>query len=68
VCSDAVAYIDPYDEEDIAKKIDLLLSDENLQEELRLKGFARSQHFTWEKSAAKLIKTIQKVALPSQFK
>ena len=68
VCSDAVAYIDPYDEEEIAKKIDLLLSDEDLREELRHKGFARSQQFTWEKSAAKLIRTIQEVASPSQFR
>ena len=51
VCQDAVVYCDPHDAEDIKEKIELVLKDTLLQEELIQKGLKRASMFTWEKSA-----------------
>jgi glycosyltransferase involved in cell wall biosynthesis len=61
VCGDAALYIDPYSPEDIAEKIKLLLSDDNLREELRRKGLERAKLFSWEKCAKEMIKVIEEV-------
>ena len=51
VCQDAALYFDPFDINDIASKIKLLLKDEKLFKQLIKKGFKRASEFTWEKSA-----------------
>ena len=51
VGGDAVIYCNPYDVGDICNKIKMLLTDENLQRELKIKGVKRAKQFTWEKSA-----------------
>lgn len=53
VCGDAALYADPYDVNDILKKIEFLLTDEGERERLIKKGLERVKHFTWEKSAKK---------------
>jgi glycosyltransferase involved in cell wall biosynthesis len=57
--SDSVVYCNPYKVEDIKEKIELVLSNEDLQNELRIKGFENIKRFSWEKSAKKIIKTIE---------
>ncbi len=61
VCGDASLYIDPNDIEDIAKKIDMLLLDNDLQNKLIQKGIERVKKFTWEKSALKHKEVFEKV-------
>ncbi len=59
VCGDAAIYCDPYSVEDIANKIELLLADKNLQQQMRLKGIERAKTFTWEKAAQQTITIIK---------
>lgn len=51
VGGDAVVYCDPYNIQDIKEKIELVLNDASLQEELKVKGLERAQSFSWDKSA-----------------
>lgn len=51
VCQDAAIYCDPYDTADIKQKIELVLGDEALQNELIDKGIKRASEFSWQKSA-----------------
>lgn len=51
VSEDAAMYVDPYDEEDIARKINELLENESLRKELQLKGLEQIKKYSWEKSA-----------------
>ena len=56
VGGDAVVYCDPNVVNDIAKKIEIVLSDEKLQQEMTEKGLQRAKQFTWEKAAQKHIR------------
>ena len=56
---DSVVYCDPYSVEDIKEKIALVLNDESLQSELRIKGFENIKRFSWEESAKKVINIIE---------
>lgn len=58
---DSVVYCDPYNVEDIAEKIKMVLEDEPLQNELRVKGFENIKRFSWEKSAKKIIEVIERL-------
>jgi len=59
VSGDAVVYCDPNDINDIKDKIEMVLDDENLQEELRQKGLQRAKEFSWEQSALEHIKVFE---------
>lgn len=61
VCGDAALYVDPYNPDDIATKIKILLSDDNLREELSRKGLERAKLFSWEKCAKEIMKIIEEV-------
>jgi len=61
VGGDAVVYCNPNDINDIKDKIEMVLDDEKLQEELRQKGLQRAKEFSWEKSASKHIEVFQEV-------
>lgn len=63
VCGDAALYCDPYSAEDIAKKVQLLIENKNLREQLRLKGFEQAKKFSWERCALKTCKVIEEVIL-----
>ena len=56
---DSVVYCNPYDIEDIKEKIELVLGNDRLQEELVEKGFENIKRFSWEKSAQEIIKIIE---------
>nr|MBC7245819.1 glycosyltransferase family 4 protein [Chloroflexota bacterium] len=51
VVGDAALLVDPYDVEALAEAMHRVLHDPALCEELRQKGLARAQQFTWEKAA-----------------
>lgn len=56
---DSVVYCNPYDVNDIREKIELVLNNENLQNDLRVKGFENIKRFSWENSANRIIKIIE---------
>jgi glycosyltransferase involved in cell wall biosynthesis len=46
VCGEAALYIDPYNVDDMAEKIDAMLSDEKLRQSLRAKGDEQLARFS----------------------
>ena len=58
---DSVVYCDPYDVNDIREKIELVLNDKNLQNDLKIKGFENIKRFSWEESARKIIEVIERL-------
>ena len=61
VGSDAAIYSNPYNIEDIKDKIELLLNDVILQQNMISKGLERVKEFTWEQSAQKHIKLFEEL-------
>src|SRR6266571_2076060 len=61
IAGDAAVLIDPHNTGQIARAMLQLLESEQLREELRQKGFARAQHFTWPKAASKMLSVYQKL-------
>lgn len=59
ICGDAALYCDPYDINDIAKKIKLLSQDSNLRKELSEKGKQRVLQFNKENTMKKLLATLK---------
>jgi glycosyltransferase involved in cell wall biosynthesis len=47
-CGDAALYVNPTDTAELTEKMSLLLSDPNLHEELRQKGFEQVKKFSWK--------------------
>lgn len=56
VGGDAVLLFDPYDTDDIAAKMRMVLENENLRQELIHKGQLRLKDFSWQKTAEQLLK------------
>ena len=54
VTGDAAVLIDPYDPAAIADGIHRVLTDETLRRDLRTKGLARAQQFSWEQSVRRV--------------
>jgi glycosyltransferase involved in cell wall biosynthesis len=61
VAGDAAVLIDPHNNDQIAKAMLQVLENEQLRHELRQKGYARAQNFTWPKSASKMLSVYQKL-------
>jgi len=55
----SVIYCNPYDIVDIKEKIELVLDDDELQSDLRRRGFENIKRFSWEKSANKIIEIVK---------
>jgi len=53
-----VVYFDPTNSEELVEKINLILSNQKLVEDLRKDGQAHAQTFTWEKAAKQLVEII----------
>lgn len=51
VYADAALYVDPFSVDDIAEKIDNVLTDKKLRNNLIKRGYERSRFFSWEKMA-----------------
>lgn len=59
VCRDSALYCSPYDTNDIAEKIQLLISKPELAEDLKEKGFANFMRYSWESSAMQLAQVLR---------
>ncbi len=55
VVGDAALLVDPHKNGELSHAITRVLEDRALQEELRLKGYARARQFTWAESARKML-------------
>jgi glycosyltransferase involved in cell wall biosynthesis len=61
VTGNAVVLIDPHNTGQIARAMLQVLESEQLREELKQKGYAQAQHFTWSKAASKMLSVYQKL-------
>ena len=61
VVGDAALTVDPHSTDELAQAITRLLNDEALRTELRQKGYARAQLFTWPEAARKMLGVYQKL-------
>jgi glycosyltransferase involved in cell wall biosynthesis len=61
VGGEAVIYCNPYDINDIKEKIEFVLKDASLQQEMIKKGLERAQLFSWDKSAQEHMKVFEEV-------
>lgn len=61
VGADAALYVDPYDGNDIARKMETIVEDGELRKNLVEKGIARSKEFSWEKTAKEVLSIYQTV-------
>jgi glycosyltransferase involved in cell wall biosynthesis len=58
VCGSAAIYVNPYNEKEMAVEIKRLCGDENLKEEMKLRGKKQLENYSWIKSAGKLYSII----------
>lgn len=61
VCQDAAVYADPHNIDDIAEKIEIVLKDKELQNQLIENGQKRVKEFDWEKIAKQHISVFETV-------
>lgn len=61
VVGNSAYFVDGYDMEEIAKGIKEVFESTSLQEELRQKGFANAQSFSWKKTAQETLELYKKV-------
>lgn len=61
VCGNASLYVNPNNEEEIAKQINKVLSDESFRESLILKGKSRIKSFSWEKAAKEVLTILKSI-------
>ncbi|MFA4942177.1 MAG: glycosyltransferase family 1 protein [Patescibacteria group bacterium] len=59
VAEDSVLYFDKDSKEDIALKLKVILTDENLRTKLAQSGLKRAQQFSWRKCAEETLKEIK---------
>lgn len=59
VCRDSALYCQPHDIDDIARKIQLLISTPELARTLKEKGRENIERYSWETSAQKLLEAIR---------
>ncbi len=62
VVGDAALTVDPLDTRAITAALDRLLTDQTLRGDLRERGLARAQQFTWERAAERTLAVLEEVA------
>lgn len=63
VCGDAALFIDPYNVNDLADKMDMLCTQDKLRSDLIKKGSARVQYFSFDKTAVELMEYLKNIGL-----
>jgi glycosyltransferase involved in cell wall biosynthesis len=58
---EAALYVDPENVEDIREKLDSLMGDKELREDLIKKGFLQAKKFSWKKCAEETAEVYRKV-------
>ena len=61
VCGDAALYCDPHSPQNMADKIQRLMSDGDLRERLRRKGLERAKEFSWNTCARETLAVLERV-------
>jgi len=61
ICQDAAVYFDPFNPQDIAEKIQIVLTDNNLIQDLKQLSLKRMGYFTWEKTAKETLCVLEGV-------
>ena len=61
VCGDAALFCDPSSTADISEKLEKLLTDQRLRNELRERGFELVKKFTWTKAALEMDQVFKEV-------
>lgn len=59
IVSDAGLLVDPANAEDMAAALAKIILDENLKKDLIVKGLARAQQFSWQKTAQETLKVFE---------
>ena len=67
VVKDGGLFVNPYDIDEISKEIISLATDENLRESLSENGYRRSQDFSWEFTAHKLLELLEQHTPKTEF-
>jgi glycosyltransferase involved in cell wall biosynthesis len=62
VGGDACLYFDPENADEIAQKIDLVISDEKQRKEMIEKGKIQVKKFSWEKTAKQTLQVLEELA------
>lgn len=62
ICEEAAIYFDPLDPVDVANKIELVLDNPSLAEDLVRRGFEQLKKFPWDRNAQRLIEIFDSVA------
>jgi glycosyltransferase involved in cell wall biosynthesis len=62
VAGDAALLVDPYNSDEIANAMFQIMDSDDLRSDLIQKGYARSQAFSWEKTASQTIEVYREVA------
>lgn len=58
---DAALYVDPQNVDDIAKQLAKVVSDKNLREKMREKGYLHIKKFSWEKAAKETLAVLEQL-------
>ena len=61
VVADAALMINPFSEQEISHALELLLTDQNLRQQLIIKGYQQAAKFSWEKTANEYLKVFQQL-------
>lgn len=61
VCGDAAVYFDPYSAKDLSVKLDNLIEDTELRNDMINKGLERAKMFSWSKASDDVLDMIQMV-------
>ncbi|MGA2911298.1 MAG: glycosyltransferase family 1 protein [Candidatus Levyibacteriota bacterium] len=61
VGGDACLYVDPQSVDDIAQKLNTVISDEKLRAEMVKKGYNQVKKFSWEKTAKETLKALEEL-------
>ena len=62
VVADAALMINPFVPEEITTALEMILTDETLRQSLVIKGRARAQFFSWEKTAAEYLEVFKELS------
>lgn len=58
---DAALYFDPQSPDDIAEKLEKVISNPKLRQEMKKKGFEQVKKFSWEKTAKETLKVLEEI-------
>jgi glycosyltransferase involved in cell wall biosynthesis len=62
VCGEAALFVEPTDENELAEALLALEGDEPLRTQLRARGLERASHFSWARSAARMVHVLESAA------